>query len=216
LTTLIVDQNIITIGGDVGDDEVLHHEIGVEVVSRRTLMAIERKREATVEIFNLNLDLREGVVDRTKRRIINGIGNNRIRDRLMGCISCNVLFNAPRHEPTLINSDMKVHPFLQNQMLPLFKQEIVTSELNINVNTTITNIFCRPRQANTRLVQLDVLGPSGEAHHSPFERHHYLFIPLPKLRPSQLSLHEILAMSSMRTRKSILQLPRLAVLNECS
>ncbi len=36
LTTLIVDQNIIAIGGDVGDDEVLHHEIGVEVVSRRT------------------------------------------------------------------------------------------------------------------------------------------------------------------------------------
>jgi hypothetical protein len=204
------------ISGDVGDDEVLHHEIRVEVVNRRTLMAIERKREVAAEIFNLNLDLREGVVDRIKRRIINGIGNNRIRDRLLGCISYNVLLNAPRHEPTLIDSGLKVHPFLQNQMLPLFKREIITSELNINANTRITNIFCRPRQVNIRLVQLDVLGPSGEAHHSPFERHHFLFIPLPKLSPGQLSLHEILARSSMRIGKSILQLPRLVVLNECS
>ncbi len=179
-------------------------------------MAIERKREAATEIFNLNLDLREGVVDRIKRRIINGIGNNRIRDRLLGCISYNVLLNAPRHEPTLIDSGLKVHPFLQNQMLPLFKREIITSELNINANTRITNIFCRPRQVNIRLVQLDVLGPSGEAHHSSFERHHFLFIPLPKLSPGQLSLHKILARSSMRIGKSILQLPRLVVLNECS
>ncbi len=144
-------------------------------------MAIERKREAAAGIFNLNLDLREGVVDRIRRCIINGIGNNRIRDRLLGCISCNVLFNEPRHEPTLINNGLKVHPLLQNQMLPLFRWEIVTSELNINVNTRITNIFCRPRQANTRLVQLDVLGPLGEAHHSLLKRHHFLFVPLPKL-----------------------------------
>jgi hypothetical protein len=75
-------------------------------------MAIERKREAAAEIFNLNLDLREGVIDRIRRRIINGIGNNRIWDRLLGCISCNVLLNEPRHEPTLINSGLKVHPFL--------------------------------------------------------------------------------------------------------
>jgi hypothetical protein len=112
LTTLIVDQNIIAIGGDVGDDEVLHHEIRVEVVSRRTLMAIERKREAAAEIFNLNLDLREGVVDRIRRCIINGIGNNRIRDRLLGCINYNVLLNEPRHESTLINSGLKVPPLL--------------------------------------------------------------------------------------------------------
>jgi hypothetical protein len=101
-------------------------------------------------------------------------------------------------------------------MFPLFRREIVMSELNINANTRITNIFCRPHQANTRLVQLDVLGPSGEAHHSLLKRHHFLFIPLPKLCPYQLSLHEILARSSMQTRKSILQLPHLAVLNECS
>jgi hypothetical protein len=112
LTTLIVDQNIIAIGGDVGDDEVLHHEIRIEVVSRRTLMAIERKRKAAAEIFNLNLDLKEGVVDRIRRRIINGIGNNCIRDRLLGCISCNVLLNEPRHEPMLINNGLKVHPLL--------------------------------------------------------------------------------------------------------
>ncbi len=92
---LIVDQNIIAIGSDVGDDEVLHHEIGIEVVSRRTLMAIKRKQEAAVKIFNLNLDFREGVVNRIRRRIINGIGNNRIWDRLLGCISCNVLLNEP-------------------------------------------------------------------------------------------------------------------------
>ncbi len=176
-------------------------------------MAIEKKREAATEIFNLNLDLREGVVDRIRRRIINGIGNNRIRDRLLGCISCNVLLNEPRHEPMLINSGLQVHPFLQNQMLPLFRREIVTSELNINANTRITNIFCHPHQANIKLVQL---GPSGEAHHSSFERHHFLFVPLPKLRLGQLSLHEISTKSSMRTGKSILQLPHLAVLNECS
>jgi hypothetical protein len=41
-------------------------------------MAIERKWEAAAEIFNLNLDLREGVIDRIRRRIINGIENNRI------------------------------------------------------------------------------------------------------------------------------------------
>jgi hypothetical protein len=48
-------------------------------------MAIERKREAAAEIFNLNLDLKEGVVDKIRKRIINGIGNNCIRDRLLGC-----------------------------------------------------------------------------------------------------------------------------------
>ncbi len=180
---LIVDQNIIAISCDVKDDEVLHHEIGVEVVSKRMLMAIKRKREAAAKIFNLNLDFREGIVDRIRRHIINGIGNNHIRDKLLGCISCNVLLNEPRHEPTLINSSLKVHPLLQNQIFPLFRWEIVTSELNINANTRITNIFCRPRQANTRLVQLDVLGPSGEAHHSLLERHHFLFVLLPKLHP---------------------------------
>ncbi len=112
MTTLIVDQNIIAINNDVEDDEVLHQEIGVEIVSRRTLMAIERKREAVAEIFNLNLDLREGVVNKIRRRIINGIGNNCIQDRLLGCISCNVLLNEPRHEPTLINSSLKVHPLV--------------------------------------------------------------------------------------------------------
>ncbi len=50
-------------------------------------MAIERKREVVIEIFNLNLDLREGVVHRIRRRIINGIGNNRIRDKLLGALA---------------------------------------------------------------------------------------------------------------------------------
>jgi hypothetical protein len=58
-------------------------------------MAIERKREAAAKIFNLNLDLREGVVDRIRRRIINGIGNNRIRDMLLGCISYNYYLTNP-------------------------------------------------------------------------------------------------------------------------
>ncbi len=75
-------------------------------------MAIERKREAVVEILNLNLDRKGGVVDWIRRHIINGIMNNCIRDRLLGCISCNVLLNEPRHESTLINSGLKVHPLL--------------------------------------------------------------------------------------------------------
>jgi hypothetical protein len=49
-------------------------------------MAIERKREVAAEIFNLNLDPREGVVDRIRRRIINGIRNNRIQDKLLGAL----------------------------------------------------------------------------------------------------------------------------------